>query len=72
MKAMLTNLGRTIKKFNSDQKGAEMLEYILIFAAIALPLMGVIIYFWKDISKWANSVWLNTKSGNNNGTDPGT
>ena len=29
-----------------------MVEYVLIIAAIALPLLGVMVYFWGDIKEW--------------------
>jgi len=39
-----------------------------ILAAIALPLLGVIIWFWEDISEWAKEAYESVKSGE--GTDP--
>jgi Flp pilus assembly pilin Flp len=59
-----------MKAMHSDEQGASMVEYILIVAAVALPLLGVLIWFWKDISKWASDLWEQSKSGQ--GTNPGT
>lgn len=57
-----------LKALHRDQQGADMLEYILIVAAVALPLLAVMIWFWKDIAMWAGSLWGQAKSGQD--TDP--
>lgn len=41
-----------MKKLYRDERGAEGLEKILIIAAIALPLLGLLIYFRGVISEW--------------------
>ena len=61
---------RTARALHRDEQGAEMLEYVLVFAAIALPLLAVVIWFWKDISAWAGGLYQNAKSGGE--TDPDT
>ena len=40
-----------------------MVEYILIVAAVALPLLGVMIWFWKDLSRWVGDAWEVIKGG---------
>ncbi len=62
-------LGR-MKALHKDQQGATMIEYALVFAAVALPLLGVLIYFWKEISRWAGDLWLKAKGME--GIDPTT
>ena len=52
MKGMLSRVKRELQSLYRDEQGADMIEYILIVAAIALPLIAVIIWFWKDISNW--------------------
>ena len=59
---MLRRLGERIKALHRDEQGADMLEYILIVAAVALPLLAVVIWFWKDIAAWAQSLWQDAKS----------
>jgi hypothetical protein len=49
-----------------------MVEYILVVAAIALPLLAVVIWFWKDISKEAADWWERAKGEDKEGLDPGT
>jgi len=67
---MARNLIAKARALHRDERGAEMLEYVLVFAAIALPLLAVAIWFWKDIAKWARDLWDSAKSSQ--GTDPDT
>ncbi len=60
--------GRRIRAIHRDEQGADLIEYILIIAAVALPLLGVIIWFWKDISGWVGETYEDVKSGE--GTNP--
>lgn len=62
MKA-LKNLRRSLASLHRDEQGADMVEYVLIMAAIALPLLAVIIWFWEDFSKWAKEVYDNVRGG---------
>ena len=64
VKSMAKRLGKMLKAIHKDEQGADMVEYILIFAAISLPLVAVIIWFWHDISNWASELWDQTKTGN--------
>jgi len=68
VKSWLRALGRKAKALHRDEQGADMLEYILIVAAVALPLLAVVIWFWKDIASWAGQLWESAKSGQ--GTPP--
>lgn len=54
---MIEKIKNTLKKFDQDQDGASMIEYVLIIAAIALPLLAVLIIFWKDIREWIDEQW---------------
>ncbi|MHC4986139.1 MAG: Flp family type IVb pilin [Planctomycetota bacterium] len=49
---MLRTLKNQLLALHRDEQGADMVEYILIVAAIALPLLGVIVFFWDDIKDW--------------------
>lgn len=49
---MWTTLKIALRALHEDQKGADMVEYVLIVAAVALPLLGVIVFFWDDIKEW--------------------
>ena len=67
---MVKALVSKLKALHEDQQGATMIEDALVFAAVALPLLAVLIYFWKDIAKWANELWKGAKQAE--GTDPDT
>ncbi|MCE5326909.1 MAG: hypothetical protein LLG01_10905 [Planctomycetaceae bacterium] len=67
----MKTLLKALKKLHKDEGGADMVEYVLIFAAVALPLLAVVIFFWKDISRWAGEAWQAIKGGSG-GTDPST
>ena len=55
-------MGRKVMAFHKDEQGAEMLEYVLVVAAIALPLLAVVIYYWKDLATWVKGLWEDTKT----------
>ncbi len=59
---------KKLQALHRDEQGADMLEYILIIAAVALPLLAVIIWYFEDISKWAKGLYEKAKAGE--GTDP--
>ena len=65
---LLRSVSKSLKALHRDEQGADMIEYILIIAAIALPLLGVIIWFWKDISAWVKDSYDEAKTGE--GTNP--
>ena len=49
---MWTTVKTALKALQEDQQGADTVEYVLIVAAIALPLLGVMVFFWDDIKEW--------------------
>ena len=57
-----------MRALHRDEQGADMIEYILIVAAVVLPLLGVIIYFKNDIGNWVSEQYDEIKAGE--GTDP--
>jgi Flp pilus assembly pilin Flp len=61
MNAMVDKVKGMLRALHRDEGGADMVEYILVIAAIALPLLAVIIWFWKDISQWAGELWDKAK-----------
>lgn len=56
---MMRALGRHLKRLHRDEQGADMVEYILIIAAIALPLLAVLIVFRDELWGWVNEFFDN-------------
>lgn len=57
MKSMLKSIHATAARLHRDEGGAEGLEKLLIIAAVTLPLLGLLIFFRKEINTWVNDVW---------------
>ena len=69
VKDFALRISRRLKALHRDEQGADMVEYILVIAAVALPLLLVVIWFWKDISKWVGEIYEDIRGGSE-GTDP--
>jgi Flp pilus assembly pilin Flp len=48
---------RDLKAFWRDEDGADTVEYILLVAVIALPLLAIVLIFRDRIWDWAQSQW---------------
>ncbi len=73
MTKILTNIKDSALELWRDDQGAEGLEKILIIAAIALPLLAVLLYFAGDIRTWVSENWSevnDTSSDENPLSDP--
>ena len=55
-----------LKAFGRDEQGADMVEYVLIVAAIALPIMGVALYYWHEIRDQVKNWWETIKGDTGN------
>lgn len=60
---MLRSIGQKLNALHRDEQGADLIEYILIVAAVALPLLGVIIWYRNDIAEWIQGSYEDVKSG---------
>ena len=69
MNGLLKSVKRELKALYRDEQGADMIEYTLIVAAIALPLIAVIIWFWKDISSWTKQKYDQLRGQSDRVTD---
>jgi Flp pilus assembly pilin Flp len=49
---MLKKLKSKLLAFHRDEQGADMVEYILIIAAIVLPILAIVIFFRNEIKEW--------------------
>ena len=54
---MLKALKSKLSALHRDEQGADMVEYILIVAAIGLPLLGLLIYYRHKIAEWVEELW---------------
>ena len=70
MKRFFGRLGNGLRALHRDEQGADMVEYILIVAAIALPLLGFVVYFWGDIKTWALGLFNTIKGDAENQMKP--
>ncbi|MFP4105982.1 MAG: Flp family type IVb pilin [Phycisphaerae bacterium] len=68
MVAIVEKTKKTLKSLHEDEQGADMIEYILILAAIALPFLALVLWFGKDITVWAKDLWTGAKAHEQ--TDP--
>lgn len=50
---MLKLLGRLYR----EEQGAVKLEYLLIVAAISLPLLGLLWWYREDLGRWLEDQW---------------
>jgi Flp pilus assembly pilin Flp len=60
-KTIRKQVARRLGRLHRDESGAEMLEYILLVAVVALPLVGLLIWFRSDITTWVKGVWDDVK-----------
>ena len=60
---MLGFMASSLKRLHRDERGAEGLEKLLIIAAVALPLLGILIWFSKDLMSWVRNLWDTAKGG---------
>ena len=57
MKQFFSNIKETALELWRDEEGAEGLEKVLIIAAIALPLLAVLLFFSGEIREWVSDNW---------------
>jgi Flp pilus assembly pilin Flp len=65
MKRWVKSISQVARKFHQDEGGADMVEYILIIAAVALPVLAIIIWFRDDIEEWARGQYEDVKDASN-------
>ena len=63
MKKTLANIKHNALELWRDDSGAQMVEKVLIVAAISLPILAVLLFFSREIRDWVAENW-GTVSGN--------
>ena len=48
-------------KLHRDEHGAEGIEKLLILAAIALPLLGLLLFFRNELWGWVEGIWQDVR-----------
>ena len=61
---------KALKKLYRDEKGAEGLEKLLIIGAIVVPLLGILVFFRKELSTWVGDMWGSVQDDSSNSYDP--
>ena len=60
---MISSLGKQLKCLHRDEQGADMIEYVLVIAAIALPILAVAIIFRNEIWEKVQDFWSEITGG---------
>ena len=68
---MMNKLKTMMGRMHRDEKGADLVEYVLIIAAVALPVLGIVIWFKDEIGTWISEAFEEVRDGEG-GTDPGS
>lgn len=70
MTRLLTNVKESALELWRDDQGAEGLEKVLIIAAIALPLLAVLLFFSDEIREWVSSNYDSVVGNAGDNNDP--
>lgn len=67
----LKKIKEAVLELWNDDQGAEGLEKVLIIAAVALPLLAVLLFFSGEIREWVGENWdeVQDNSDSNNPID---
>jgi Flp pilus assembly pilin Flp len=60
---------KLLSRLNRDEQGSVKVEYLLIIAAIVLPLLGILIWYRNDISNWLQTNWAAIRGRGNPNPD---
>ncbi|MBT3278911.1 MAG: Flp family type IVb pilin [Phycisphaerales bacterium] len=58
-----------LKKLHKDEQGADLLEYILILALIALPVVALVLFFKSEITTWFMNLFNDYKDSGSDGVE---
>lgn len=70
MTKLTTNIKEAALELWRDDKGAEGLEKVLIIAAIALPLLAVLLFFSDQIRDWVSTNFSDVVGNAGDNNDP--
>jgi Flp pilus assembly pilin Flp len=57
MKNLWKKAAGALRVIHEDEQGANMVEYVLIIAAVALPILAIVLIYRNDIMEWVKEQW---------------
>jgi Flp pilus assembly pilin Flp len=54
-----------LRRIHNDEQGATMIEWVLIIAAIVVPIMGALLIFGSELREWLTDQWQNVREDPN-------
>lgn len=72
MKRFINNVKEAAIELWNDDQGAEGLEKVLIIAAVALPLLAVLLFFSGEIREWVADNWFEVQDNSAQNNDVGS
>jgi hypothetical protein len=61
---MLKNLWKLAVRMHRGEQGAETFERVLVITALALPLVGLAIFYGSEVQQWLSDKWAAMKGDN--------
>lgn len=59
---MLPSIRMALTDLHRDQRGMTVVEIILLISLIVLPIILLLVFFGKDIKRFIQSMWTQTKT----------
>ncbi len=57
MRNALSRARQALGRLHRNEGGATMVEYLLIVAVVALPLIAIILIFRNELWQWVDEQW---------------
>jgi Flp pilus assembly pilin Flp len=62
MRNLCRSAAGLLRRIYSEERGATMIEYVLIIAAIALPVLAIVLLYRNDLMEWLKGNWDTAKN----------
>jgi Flp pilus assembly pilin Flp len=57
MRRLCKRAAGLLRRVYRDEQGANMLEYVLIIAAVALPVLAIVLLYRNELMQWVQERW---------------
>jgi Flp pilus assembly pilin Flp len=57
MKNLWRRAGTLLRALHEGERGANMVEYVLIVAAVALPILAILLLYRNELMEWVQRNW---------------